>query len=269
MSNTRSIASVAATLLAVISSASAGEQVQVETHGGGRYTLATTLKDTTDPAHGQLAIVPKAEELCGDLHPHYGRYRFEAIAPASTSEPAHSASELRYSQDIQCLEAPEQATEQASQTIPPAPATPPTAADEALIQRRTTEYLLAKIAVDAGTAYTMLSNEMRSYASPGEWVAARNAFNAKAGAGAVPMVVRLSWYDNPANAPTPGRYVAADYRVDYPSTAFTCGYVAWLLQGDGNYLIVREEEGQMTPDMMATLTPEQRSTVRAQLQCRD
>ncbi len=229
-----SLVACVAALLSILGSASAGERVQVQDHGDGRYTLTTTLAATTDPAHGQLAIVPKAEELCGDLHPHYGHYRFESFAPAIAPKPAQATTELRYSQDIQCLETPEQASEQSPTAVPPAPATPPTAADAALIQRRTSEYLLAKVAVDA-----------------------------------VPTVVRLSWYDNPANAPTLGRYVAVDYRVDYPSTAFTCGYVAWLLQGDGNYLIVREEEGQMTPDILATLTPEQRSTVRAQLQCRD
>ena len=269
MSNTWRPACLAALLLSSLGAAAADGNVQVHDHGGGRYTLTTTLEATTDPTHGQFAIVPTAEALCGALHPHYGRYRFESTAPAQPSASAQATAELRYSQDIRCLETPEQASQQVSGLVPSAPSTPPTAADEALIQRRTTEYLLAKVAVDAGTTYSMLSEAMRSYASPEEWSAARNAFNAKAGSGAVPTVIRLSWYDNPANAPTPGRYVAADYRVDYPGTAFTCGYVVWLLQGDGNYLAVREEEGQMTPDMMATLTPEQRAMVRTQLQCRD
>lgn len=269
MSNARLAACMTTLLLSVLGSASADEQVLVQAHGGGRYTLTTTLAATVDPTHGQLAIVPKAEELCGDLHPHYGEYRFESTAPALPREPAQAAAELRYSQDIQCLETAEPASRQAADPVPPAPATPPTSADEALIRRRTTEYLMAKVAVDADAAYAMLSEAMRGYTSPSEWATARSAFNAKAGDGAAPTVVRLSWYDNPANAPTPGRYVAADYRVDYPSTAFTCGYVVWLLRGNGNYLAVREEEGQMTPDIMATLTPEQRSMVRAQLQCRD
>src|SRR3546814_20086460 len=59
----------------------AGDAVHVDDHGGGRYTLTTTLDGTTDPAHGQLAIVPTAEELCGELHPHYGPYRFASRAP--------------------------------------------------------------------------------------------------------------------------------------------------------------------------------------------
>lgn len=269
MWNTPLAACVAAFLLSIPGPACADGKVQVQHHGSGRYTLTTRLAATTDPTHGQLAIVPQAEALCGDLHPHYGRYRFESLAPTLASEPARATAELRYSQDIQCLETPEQASQQAAGTVPPTPATPPTAADEALIRRRTTEYLHAKAVVDVGTVYSMLSATMRSYASPKEWVATRNAFKAKAGTGAVPGVVSLSWYDDPVDAPTPGRYVAADYRVDYPSTAFTCGYVMWLLQGNGTYVIVREEEGLMTPDIMAKLTPEQRTTIRTQLQCRD
>ena len=269
MRNLQWIACILGLLPLSVGAASAEERVAVTDHGGGHYTLTTTLAETVDPSHGQLAVVPTAEALCGDLHSHYGRYRFESTAPVVVPAQAQATAQLRYSQDIQCLDTPEAAAPTPANPVPPAPVTPPGEADAALIQRRTAEYLRAKVAADAGATYAMLSESMRSYGSPAEWVAARNTFNAKAGAGAVPTVLRLSWYDNPPSAPTPGRYVAADYRVDYPSTAFTCGYVVWLLQADGNYLVVREEEGRMTPDIMATLTPEQRLAVRAQLQCRD
>jgi hypothetical protein len=263
-----SLIGLAALLLLALGPAWAQDTVMVEDHGNGRYTLTTTLAATTNPEHGQLAIVPKAEELCGERFPHYGRYEFESISPIGGDSGA-ATTELRYIQDIECLETPEQSTEDPSNAVPPAPDTPPTADDEALIRNRTLEYLRAKIAADAGIAYTMLSDTMRSYASPEEWSASQAAFNTQAGPGAEPTVVRLSWYDNPPGAPVPGRYVAADYRVDYPSSAFTCGYLVWLRQADGTYLAVREETGKMTPDVMAKLTPEQKSMIRIQLQCRD
>src|SRR3546814_2722841 len=43
----------------------AGDAVHVDDHGGGRYTLTTTLDGTTDPAHGQLAI--RSEEHTSEL----------------------------------------------------------------------------------------------------------------------------------------------------------------------------------------------------------
>lgn len=248
--------------------ANAADAVHVEDHGAGRYTLTTTLSGTTDPAHGQFAIVPTAEALCGELHPHYGHYRFESSAPSEATGTSAPAS-LSYRQDIACRDQPQQALETASAPVPPAPSTPPTSEDVALIQDRTLAYLRAKGSADADATYAMLSKEMAGYASPEAWKEARSALNAKLGPGADPAVVRITWYDNPQNAPTHGRYAAADYRVDYPSDAFICGYVVWLRQSDGGYLVVREEEGQAPPEVITGLSPEQRLAMRAQLQCRD
>lgn len=254
--------------LALPGAASAADAVHVEDHGGGRYTLTTTLGGTTDPAHGQLAIVPTAEELCGELHPHYGHYRFESSAPSEATE-ASSPASLSYRQDIACRDQPQQAVETASAPVPPAPSTPPTDEDAALIQDRTLAYLQAKGSADADATYAMLSKEMASYASPEAWKDARSTLNAKLGPGAEPAVVRITWYDDPQNAPSHGRYAATDYRVDYPNQAFICGYVVWLRQSDGGYLVVREEEGQAPPEVIAGLSPEQRLAMRTQLQCRD
>src|SRR3546814_13853204 len=115
----------------------------------------------------------------------------------------------------------------------------------------------------------MFASALGSYAYPQEWKEKRSAVNARRGASAEAAVVRLTGYDDPKNAPTHGRYDAADYRVDYPNEAFACGYVVWLRQSDGGYLVVREEEGQATPDVIAGLSTEQRLMMRAQLQCRD
>src|SRR3546814_13084087 len=89
------------------------------------------------------------------------------------------------------------------------------------------DYLQAKNTADADTVYAMLSSELASYASPAAWKETRRALNARLGAGAEAAVVRLTWYDDPQNAPTPGRYAAADYRVAYPNEAFACGSVVW------------------------------------------
>lgn len=261
-------AGMLAALMLAATSAAATDGVRVEDQGGGRYSLTTTLVDTTDPAHGQLAIVPKAEELCGERHPHYGRYRFESSTPSRATAESGPTS-IRYTQDIACRDAPQEMVETASAPVPPAPSTPPTDEDVALVRATTLSYLQAKIAADADAVYAMLSAEMASYAAPAAWAKARAVFNDEAGPGAEPNVVRITWYDNPSNAATPGRYAAADYRVDYPSDAFTCGYVVWLRQADGGYLAVREEEAQATPAVIADLSAEQRLAMRAQLQCRD
>lgn len=103
----------------------------------------------------------------------------------------------------------------------------------------------------------------------GQTQAARTQFNAAAGQPSHRDVVRVTWYDDPAGAPQPGRYAAADYRGDYPNTSFYCGYVLWHLQADGRFRIIREEEAQMLDEIAKAFSPEQLAAARAQLQCRD
>lgn len=251
--------------------------IRVEAHGEDRYTLTAELEGTADPLHGQLIVAPEARELCGRRYPHFGRYRFESTEPSRADGSGKGAATLRYTQDIECRDQPQDASATAPVTtqipvlpVPPAPDTPPTSADEAQVRARTLAYLHTRETADADAAFAMLSPEMLTYTTTlAAWREGRTTFNALAGPGARAEVVRLTWYDNPQGAPSPGRYVAADYRVDYPSRAFTCGYVMWLRQGDGNYLVVREEEALGTPDIVVNLSPEQTAQLRAQVQCRD
>lgn len=248
--------------------ASAGDEVHVQDHGDGRYTLSSVLAGTSDPAQGLLAITPGAVALCDGLFPHFGRYRFEAQNPIEGQSDAGPAS-LEYAQDISCHDTPQDRQDTSSAPVPAAPDSPPTDEDAEAVRALTLAYFQAKEAADARAAYALFSSEMASYATPETWAATRSAFNAKVGPGAETDLARITWYDNPANAPVHGRYAAVDYGVAYPSQGFTCGYVVWLRQADGGYLIVREEEAQATPDIVASLSPEQVASMRTQLQCRD
>lgn len=240
-------------------------EVLVRALGTGRYQLSVALEDTVDPARGQAALVPKAIELCGALLPEFGHYRFEGNEPlAGTDKPSKRS--LQYTQDIECKDP---SAPVAGSDIPPAPATPPTAEDEADVRKRTLAYLEAKDTNDFDIAFAMLGPTMAGYMTPESWRKPRATFNAATGGQAEREVIRITWYDDPQNAPTPGRYAAADYRASYASKAFYCGYVVWLRQKDGGYRIVREEEGQATPDMVAKMAPESMAATRMQLGCRD
>lgn len=76
----KSCMSLAAALVLTFGASAA--DVQVQDPGGGHYTLTVRLAGTTDPTHGQIVITPTAQDLCGVLHPHFGRYRFESSEPA-------------------------------------------------------------------------------------------------------------------------------------------------------------------------------------------
>lgn len=261
-----SIACLAAALAAA-SPAFATDDIQVREIGPSHFELTIVIEGTTDPAAGQAALVPKAQALCGAKHPHWGRYEFEGQQPAAVEPKDTGSPSLWYRHEITCETSPP--APEALPETPAAPAEAPTQQDEALIRERTEAYLAAKDAGAYAEAYAMIGGSMRDYFTPEAMAASRTPFNASAGPGVEREVIRLTWYDDPAGAPAPGRYVAADYRAGFPSGAFYCGYVVWVLQYDDSYLVVREEEGQATPDLVAKATPANMPALRQQLGCRD
>ncbi|MBF6024576.1 DUF4019 domain-containing protein [Lysobacter niastensis] len=249
--------------------ATAGDSAQVEVKpvGDGRFELSVELAGVTDPDLAQQRLGPAATELCGALPVQLGRYRFESNAPLAGTKPSGvSHASVRFMQEVRCGTA---ITASRLSPPPPAPATPPTAEDEAGIRTQTLHYLTAKDEGSFESALAMFSESSAGMFTEASWRDARAAFNAASGRPERRQVVRVTWYDNPPNAPTPGRYAAADYSAGYANAAFYCGYVVWLRQADGSYRIVREEEAQMPPEVMAKVPPEQLPAMRAQVGCRD
>lgn len=242
--------------------------LSVQDLGGGRFELRTTLQGSTDPAIGQQAVMPTAVALCGNRHVQLGRYRWEAHQPLAGEAQDDASTRLDYTQLIECRDAP-QATPIPATDIPPAPGEAPTALDEAHIRRLSLVYLEAVDTGDFDRAHASFSPGMRGYMTPEAWRTPRARFNAAASGDPSREVIRLTWYDDPEGAPQRGRYVAADYRAAYATGAAYCGYLIWLRQGDGGYLIARTEEGYITPDVASGVAPGDMGALRAQIGCRD
>lgn len=235
--------------------------VQVKALPGGRFELTVTVPDTTQPGKGQAALMPRALELCGARALQLGAYKFKAMAPMAGTG-STLATSLVFTQEMQCGDAEPVAA------AARAPATPPTAQDEADIRSRTLAFLSAKDHGDFDTALAMFSPTTGATLTDENWGGPRREFNAAAGMPLQRQVVRLTWYDDPAGG-EPGRYVAADYSASHADAAFYCGYLMWRLQPDSSYRIVREEEGQMEPDDARLIAPGQMPAARTQLGCRD
>lgn len=261
----RTVSVLALALLASAVFAGDAQDVQVKQLGEGRFELTVTLPDTTDPGKGQPALMPKAVELCGTKWPQLGKYKFKSIAPMAGTGATVSTS-LVFVQEMQCGDAP--ATDAVVPAGVPAPATPPTADDEAMIHSRTLAFLTAKDRGDFDAAIAMFGTTTGAMLTEENWRSPRRTFNESAGIPLQRQVLRLTWYDDPAGA-EPGRYAAADYSASYDNAAFYCGYVVWRLQPDGGYLIVREEEGQMKPSEAHLVALGDIAAARVQMGCRD
>jgi hypothetical protein len=247
---------------AVIPAAMAADSIEVRTRqlGPDRYELAMDLPARLDPRQASSMLLPVAEELCAGRPAGFERYRFESNAPLGADA---GAATQAFTQEVAC------GASNAIVHVARAPKTPPTAQDEQRIRADTLRYLAAKDRDDFDAAKSLLGPELTELFANGKSRDARVAFNAKAGLPNRREVVRLTWYDDPAGAPLPGRYVAADYRGDYAHAGFYCGYVVWHLQPDGSFRIVREEEAQMPDEITKTMSAEELASARAQVQCRD
>ena len=247
----------------VIPAEGAADSVEVQTRqlSPDRFELVVELPAKIDASQASSMLSPVAEQLCAGRPAQLGRYRFESSAPLAPG--AKASSTQTFTQQVEC------GTSTEVVHVARAPKTPPTAENERTIRADTLDYLAAKDRGDFDAAYAVLGSELAATMTKENWRAPRAAFNASEGLPGKREVVRLTWYDDPAGAPLPGRYVAADYRGDYTHAGFYCGYVVWHLQVDGSYRIVREEEGQIANAVAEKLTPQELASARAQLQCRD
>lgn len=252
---------LAAVLVAPTAIAADSIEVRAKQLAPDRYELEMELPASVVPQQASAILLPVAEQLCAGRPAQLGRYRFEARAPLLSG--AGSTATQTFTQQVACGASTEVVH------VTRAPKAPPTAQDEQAIRTDTLRYLAAKDRGDFDAAYTLVGSELAAMFANGEARASRARFNAAAGLPDHREVVRLTWYDDPAGAPLPGRYVAADYRGDYPHAGFYCGYVVWHLQPEGSFRIVREEEGQMPDEVAKSFGPEQLAAARAQVQCRD
>lgn len=201
--------------------------------GPDDFTMVMPLSPETP--EGQRLLAERAQQICGRRYPLLERYRFsgrEQVAPGG-----QRTGRFEVMQELTCSDTPPQVSAEA-----PAPADwRATARDEADVRAATNRYFAAIDAGDAARAHAMWSADQQS-ATPLEVRSADlQRFRAEAGAPGVHRVARLTWYVNPPGAPRPGIYVAADYERAYAGLRFNCGYLIWLREGEGRYVLIREE----------------------------
>jgi hypothetical protein len=213
--------------------------------GPDQFELVLTTDQTADVGQAQRAIWPAAQQLCAGKTPRLGHYKFQSTEPMAgkTDRPG-----ITLRQQVHC--------EVAQAPGPAAPAAA-VAHDDAKIEQLTKKYLSAKDAGQYTDAYNLFGPSMKASTSLESW--SENARNVKAKAGKLisRRVKKITWYDNPPSAPAPGIYAAADYESEFEGMHVHCGYVAWLAQADGTFLMVREEENFIEKPAAGKMPPEQ------------
>jgi hypothetical protein len=254
---------IALLALASVALAQSPVEVQVRQVSADGHELTVQLPATITQDQAQAALLPVAQQVCAGRRAEMGRYRFESTAALS---PGGGTPALQtFTQQVQCVGTPAIATDRGV----PAPATPPSDDDKRRVTELTLAYLAAKDRGDFTAARALFEPQAANLLDSPRSRADREAFNAASGQPEQREVIRLTWYDDPAGAPSLGRYVAADYRGDYAHAGFYCGFAVWLLQPDGGFRIVRIEEGVLTDDVARPMAPGSLADARSQLGCRD
>ena len=235
---------------------------EVERLGADRYRLTAEFPYALSPGEAQSALAPVAEQVCAGKAPTWGHYSFATKQPIEG--PAGDESSTSFEQDVNCGDAGS-----ATNAGTPAPGSPATDADRATVEAGTLEYLALKDSNEFAAANALFQDDVAVLFGGEEWEASRRAFNKAAGVPKARTIVGVTFYDDPVDAPSLGRYAAVDYRASYPDRAFYCGYVVWLLQADGSYRMVRVEESTATDEDVGRGTEEVLSALKQQPGCRE
>lgn len=142
----------------------------------------------------------------------------------------------------------------------------PTDAQRERVIQAVRTYLAAKDERRFSDAYALFTPAQKAVVPFGKWEADMKAAYSTAGAAQGRTLKRVTWYNNPPNAP-PGIFAAVDFSSQFTELALHCGFVALQLQMDGSFGIAREEENSIPKREMAKLSPEALQKIRSQFGC--
>lgn len=241
----------------LLAAAPAAPVIRSEKLGDRRFRILLSAPGLTFE-QGQARAEEEAKRLCGgDVI--LGRYRWrsdEMAGPGRSPTPVA----LTLEQDAECG------------TAPPRPASGPTGwkpapADVNEILDLTSRYFAARDSGRYREAWSLQTSSMQEMSSLADFEARQADFASRAAGGVTRKPVKLTWYDNPPNAPLGGIFAAVDFVGESTKLQLICGYIVWLRQPDGSWRLTREEEGSI--ERGPASTPEQLAEAKAAMGCRD
>jgi hypothetical protein len=253
-------------ILLFLQAAAGAPQISEERVGEDHYRLRMFAPGLANVEEAQRILLPTALHLCGARAPHFEHYEWVSNVEIANRSTQAAPAALALVQELYCGTAPPAPPQTAA---PPDPNWRQSAAQELAVLARTRAYFAAKDSGRFAEAYAMLTAEMQADSDLQSWSRVAEAFNRRAGEAHGRRLIRVTWYNNPPEAPVPGLYAAVDFNGDFTGLHFLCGYVVWLLQRDGSWRLVREEQSSATRADAPDTTPAQISQIRAQVGCRD
>lgn len=253
------IASAFALLL--VSGVAAGQvpavpEIMVDRRSETEFTLTIDRYDARVSAAVEARIVALSAELCGARAVEHGEFEYTTELGRDPGETPPQI--VGFRKEIACIDAPEAV----------AAAVPddwqPSEADVAAARGYVLDYFRRRDGGDYDAAFAMLEPGM---VARDTWLEGVREFNRRAGAAEGRSIAKLTWYVNPAAAPKPGVYLAADFTGRFSELDSYCGYVILYRGAGGGYAIVREEANILARDVVAGKPADEVAQARALLPC--
>jgi hypothetical protein len=229
--------------------------------GQKRYRIVLTAPGLTLD-QGQILAIREAANQCGGFPVTLGHYSWRSNEKLDSKAGSRTMEALTLEQEAECAAAP-----------PPIQPRPtgwePGPADMKAILDLTGRYFEARDSGRYRDAWNLLTPSMQEMIPFPQWQSDHKPFNDRAGGGLRREPVKVSWYDNPANAQVAGIFAAVDFVGKADKLRIICGYLVWLRQADGSWRLMREEEGSIEDGPGVTLTPEQLAQNKAAIGCRE
>ena len=230
--------------------------LEVTELGADQFRLDLLTDQTTDVALAQQSLLPTAQRLCAGKQIEWGRYEFETIEPAPGAPTA--ATELKLRQWLACVVA---VAASAADEIVLAPH------DDQAVERLSLQFLSRRDAGDFEKAHAMLAPSMRALVDLERWTESARDLLSRVGPVSGRRIKKITWYDNPPNALSPGTYAAADYEQEAAGARIYCGYLIWAVSSQGEYGVIREEVNLVEDAVAHQMDPAQLQATADQLGC--
>ena len=230
-------------------------EIQVEKLGDDRFRLVLRSFRSGSVDAGQQELFPKAAELCAGKNVRYGKYEFETSEPV---DPSKAQKLLLLKQEIACGD-----SAGAGVAAKPDSQWRPTPAQEEQVASLTYAYFSARDAGKYREAYALFSPTQQQTVSFDRWSSRVEQFNANAGPVRSRKIKKISWYKDPPRA-GPGVYAAVDYASEFENIDVHCGFVAWHMEADSSFRVMREEENFIDKATRQKLKEGELAKLRAQ-----
>jgi hypothetical protein len=239
-------------------------EIDVERLGNDSFDLVLKSYSSRTVEAGQQELLPKAKEVCGVKGVGNGKYQFETLEPVNST--AANVPVLVLKQNIICgpaaeaqaaAEAPKNANEQWH----------PVTAQVQRVELQSNTYFAAKDGRRYKEAYELLSPASKQVTPFERWSAVAEDLNSKMGQVLHRDIKKITWYKNPPQA-APGTYAAVDFSSQFTNANIHCGYLVWFEQGDGSFVMVREEVNFIDKATEQKLKPDELERARAKFGCK-